>query len=47
MNCRTLAEVIAAAEADAATMPPLTQETADKVAAILAPIRARQQAVPA
>ena len=35
--CRSLAEVIAAAQADAAADPPLTQEGADQVAAILAP----------
>ena len=39
MLCRTLAEVEAAALADAASDPPLSQETADLVAAILAPHR--------
>jgi hypothetical protein len=34
--CRKIEEVIAVAEADAANDPPLSQETADKVAAILA-----------
>ena len=37
MTCRTLAEVLAAADADSAGDPPLTQATADLVAAILAP----------
>ncbi len=37
MICRTLADVIAAAERDALADPPLTQALADKVAAILAP----------
>jgi hypothetical protein len=35
--CRTLDEVRAAALADAASDPPLTQDAADLVAAILAP----------
>jgi hypothetical protein len=35
--CRTLEEVIAAADADSAAVPPLTQAQADQVAAILAP----------
>ena len=35
MNCRTIAEVEAAADTDSAGDPPLTQETADRVAAIL------------
>jgi hypothetical protein len=33
--CRTIAEVEAAADAESAGIPPLSQETADKVAAIL------------
>ena len=37
MICRTLAETRAAALADAATLPPLSQQQADLVAAILAP----------
>lgn len=37
MNCRTLAEVLAAADADSAGDPPLSQDQADLVAAILAP----------
>ena len=35
--CRTLAEIEAAAAADAAKMPPISQEAADKIAMILAP----------
>ena len=37
MICRTLAEVRAAALADAASDPPLSQDGADLTAAILAP----------
>ena len=37
MTCRTIADVQAAADAIADTMPPLSQDTADTVAAILAP----------
>jgi hypothetical protein len=37
--CRTLAEIEAAAQADAARHPPISQETADLVAAILYPHR--------
>jgi hypothetical protein len=37
--CRTLDEIYAAAAADALGDPPLTQEQADRVAAILAPVR--------
>lgn len=33
--CRTIAEVEAAADADSAGEPPLSQEAADRVAAIL------------
>jgi len=36
MICRSLAEVLAAADRDAAELPPMSQETADLVAAILA-----------
>ena len=43
MICRTLAEVLAAADADSANTPPLSQETADRVAAILAPHMAAVQ----
>jgi hypothetical protein len=39
--CRTLDEIYAAAAADAAGDPPLTQAEADRVAAILAPYRLR------
>lgn len=39
MICRTLAETEAAALAEVATLPPLSQEQADLVAAILAPHR--------
>lgn len=35
--CRTLDEIRAAADADSAGDPPLTQDQADYVAAILAP----------
>jgi hypothetical protein len=38
--CRTLAEVLAAADRDAAKDPPLSQETADLIAALLTPHRA-------
>lgn len=41
MICRSLDEVIAAADADSANVPPLTQELADKTAAILAPYYAQ------
>jgi hypothetical protein len=34
--CRTIADVEAQADADSLNDPPLSQETADKVAAILA-----------
>ena len=34
--CRTIEEVIAAADAESRNDPPLSQATADKVAAILA-----------
>lgn len=37
--CRTLAEVIAAADADSKNDPPLSQDQADYVAAVLAPHR--------
>jgi hypothetical protein len=42
--CRTLAEVEAAADADSIGEPPLTQEQANRVAAILAPHRQAAQA---
>lgn len=42
MLCRTLDEVIAAARQDALADPPLSQELADKVAAIRAPWLAQQ-----
>jgi hypothetical protein len=35
--CRTLDEVLAAADADSASDPPLSQDQADLIAAILAP----------
>jgi hypothetical protein len=41
MICRTLDEVYAAAKDDAAGEPPLDQDTADLVAAILAPTRSQ------
>jgi hypothetical protein len=34
-TCRTLADVLAAADADSAAVPPLTQEQADLVAVLL------------
>jgi hypothetical protein len=37
MICRTLADVLTAADDDSHTDPPLTQDTADLIAAILAP----------
>lgn len=40
MNCRTVAEVEAAALEDAQADPPLTQDSADLVAAILMPHQA-------
>lgn len=40
--CRTLADIEAAAERDAAADPPLTQEQADRIAAILAPYICRE-----
>lgn len=39
MICRSLAEVLAAADADSRADPPLTQDQADYVAAVLAPHR--------
>jgi hypothetical protein len=42
-TCRTLDEVYAAAKADAHDDPPLSQEVADLVAAILAPTRTPDQ----
>lgn len=41
MICRTLAEVLAAADADSRSDPPLSQDLADYVAAVLAPHRTR------
>jgi len=37
--CRTIAEVFAAADADSRDDPPLSQDQADLVAALLAPYR--------
>jgi hypothetical protein len=37
--CRTIAEVLAAADADSRDDPPLSQDQADLVAALLAPHR--------
>ena len=42
--CRTIAEVEAQADADSAADPPLSKDTADKVAAILLTARPAQQA---
>jgi hypothetical protein len=42
--CRTLDDVLAAADADSAGEPPLSQDQADLVAAILAPHRQAAQA---
>lgn len=44
MLCRTLDEVLAAADADSAGEAPLTQKQADQVAAILLPARTAQAA---
>ena len=44
MNGRSTAEVEAQADADAAGEPPLSQETADEVAAILAAAPRQQHA---
>lgn len=38
-TCHSLAEVLAAADADSLADPPLSQETADQVAALLYPAR--------
>jgi hypothetical protein len=38
--CRTIAEVVAAADRDAATDPPLSQDAAELAAALLTPHRA-------
>ena len=43
-TCRTLADVLAAAEADSKDDPPLSQDTADLVAALLAPHRTQDTA---
>jgi hypothetical protein len=40
-TCRTLADVLAAADRDAASDPPLSQAQADLIAALLAPHRAQ------
>ena len=46
--CRTLDEIWAQGAIDGAAQPPLTQAQADRIAAILAPGRARMAApVPA
>jgi hypothetical protein len=37
--CRTLDEVLAAADADSRDDPPLSQDQADLIAALLAPYR--------
>jgi len=42
--CRSVDEVRAAAQADAATDPPLTQDQADYLTALLAPHRKDQAA---
>lgn len=44
MICRTLDEVRAAGAALGAAMPPLTQDQADLIAAILAPYQDRRAA---
>ena len=44
MDCRTLADVLAAADADSKNDPPLTQDQADLVTALLAPHRTSQDA---
>jgi hypothetical protein len=44
--CRTVDEVLAAADADSRDVPPLDQDTADLAAALLAPHRDTQD-VPA
>jgi hypothetical protein len=38
-TCRTIAEVLAAADADSVGEPPMTQAQADLIAIILAPYR--------
>jgi hypothetical protein len=43
-TCRSLDEVLEAADADSAGDPPLTQEQADQAAAILYPARQATQA---
>jgi hypothetical protein len=42
-TCRTLADVLAAADRDAANDPPLSQAQADLIAALLAPYRAQDE----
>jgi hypothetical protein len=44
MLCRSIAEVEAAADADSLADPPLTQDQADLIAAILAPHRQAAEA---
>jgi hypothetical protein len=44
MICHTLDDVLAAADRDSQSDPPLSQDTADHVAAILAPHRTGQDA---
>lgn len=41
-DCKTLDDVLAAADADSAADPPLTQDAADHVAALLAPHQDRR-----
>ena len=43
-TCHSLGEVLAAADADSADEPPLTQEQADEIAVILYPARAQTAA---
>ena len=43
-TCRSLADVLAAADADSAGDPPLSQDTADLVTALLAPHRTQDDA---
>jgi hypothetical protein len=42
VTCRTIEEVIAAADADSVGEPPMSQAAADQVAAILASVRPSQ-----
>lgn len=43
-DCRTLADVLAAADADSKDDPPLSQDQADLVTALLAPHRTQDAA---